>query len=255
MDIQEYNTFKEFKENYLIDFNTLESKPPLLKYLFKLLETYKSSKSFLDFEHLEEKYEFIEASTFEDYFKLISIKTNKVIAEEIYLLAVTNTNLKRSLQEFLNQVKSKFNSLDSSTLLILEDYYELYRKQQILLLEFENQKQNKAKELDLIIEQIEHDLEAEKLKIKGSTPTVVQHEHILDYSDNSKQVQIIHLDQLGVLDFLKQKLRDESKVYHLSTIVSAITGINVKTVNSMLTLCIMNFLIKRIIHTTPRKTV
>lgn len=75
--------------------------------------------------------------------------------------------------------------------------------------------------------------EVAKIIITEKETKIVQPSE-LDFSDNSDKVKLIMLEKLGVIDYIKTIQTKPETISHTSEILSAITGIPTKTLNTYL---------------------
>jgi hypothetical protein len=98
--------------------------------------------------------------------------------------------------------------------------------------EFENQKQE-------ILRIIDNEIRDEKekqnlLRLQSNQPQQPITAPELDISDNSPKERIIILEKLGIINHIKNIQKDPNTISHTSEILSAITGIKSKTLNTYL---------------------
>lgn len=99
--------------------------------------------------------------------------------------------------------------------------------------EFQRQKEE-------VLRIINNEIQTEKeklnlLRFQPQQPTATAMETPeLDFSDNSDKVKLIMLEKLGIIDYIKTIQTKPDTISHTSEILSAITGIESKTLNSYL---------------------
>lgn len=124
-----------------------------------------------------------------------------------------NENEQFSETNFINNEISLFNSLEEKWYLDLFEKDALNQIQKAFL-----KKRNFLKE--------------KTLQVKNSN--FLQDEFYLDLQDTSAAEKIVYLSQLGILDFLKTKSPFNMSTNKLATVLSAITGEKVTTLQSYL---------------------
>ena len=89
------------------------------------------------------------------------------------------------------------------------------------------------REIELAIQHLREVEPYENHQIANSERT----EQLIDYSDNSKAERVVLMKELGLLDFLKQRMEDELEYFSpnkLAEILSSFTGIEQSTLQSYL---------------------
>jgi hypothetical protein len=90
-----------------------------------------------------------------------------------------------------------------------------------------------ASKIDLEIERLG---QLKQLKIETNTETLISTEifNEIDLSNSSAVQKIIYLNELGIIDLLKNQPCFKASVNNLATVLSAITGENIKTLQPIL---------------------
>lgn len=223
MEIPIYHTFNEFEENYILDFAESNPQQSFLRYLtvlkIKYSEKSEECEYYIDnYENNVEKEIIAKTSVYEfltnegEQFEFI----NRLTIDDEENLPIYPLNAKERL---LHEIQNAILIRDQVRAIMLQKR-----------LEFSNIKQI----LDFIDEKITN--EKFNLIRFQNTPPPLETVEVpeLDFSDNSDKVKLIMLEKLGIIEYIKTIQTKPNTISHTSEILSAITGIETKTLNTYL---------------------
>lgn len=225
MEIPFYETIREFKDYYLEDFKPSEITK--LKYLNRFKKIY---EDFYNSE-LTKIYNF-KTADFERELSEISKLDYRIDIE------IIDKYIDNDFPEFL---KDGYFGIIQNYLSVYVSDEELIERYCTAYYNNEMERSNKRAGLikyEKIIEFIKSEIELEKKILERFQPQQTTAPELgnpeLDFSDNSDKVKLIMLEKLGIIEYIKTIQTKPNTISHTSEILSAITGIETKTLNTYL---------------------
>lgn len=244
MEIPIYDNLKDFKENYLIDYSDYSGVISIIKFLKNLKNKY--DEKFIDLLKMQDELYYTQKGITESKkladkigsnFDSIESLIERLIRQNYEVVMIFGLSTLIDEDNILSQINEKVVEVDLANFSIeIANYINERFSDLLKMREF---KLNVIDPFEEIIIFIEREIETEKqnlLRFQGvKTDTPEQPETPeLDFSDNTDKVKLIMLEKLGVIDYIKTIQTKPKTISHTSEILSTITGIPSKTLNTYL---------------------
>lgn len=223
MEIPFYYSFKEFEENYLSDF--APEKTTFLKYLIQLKKKYE--------DYLSDENNKIWIYKTIEYEKALNEINDVNFIEVDFVNKYVNDDFPDFLEDNYFGIIDHYLNIGH----FYEEVINRYCKEYHNNLMVQGEMRMKLIRFESIVKFLNKEISNEKNILlrfqQPATPEPFETPE-LDFSDNSDKVKLIMLEKLGIIEYIKTIQTKPNTISHTSEILSAITGIETKTLNTYL---------------------